>query len=522
MYCGKYILGTILAASGVMAWPTGTMAESAQRPNIIVILADDMGYSDLGCTGSEIHTPTLDRMAKEGVLFTHCYNASRCCPSRAALLTGQYQWDAGIGHMDTTKSRLTEYQGFLNDETATIGELLGQNGYQTFMAGKGHVGSTKREMWPDHHGFKNFYGTPDGGGLYFYPSKFYDRPVYHNGKKIEPPSSWYSTDGFTDATIDYIRDRKKGQPFFVYLAYIAPHFPLQAKKEDIDKYRDTYKAGYDVIRKARITRQKQSGIFARNATASRPVYSDWDSVKDKDEEALKMAVYAAQIDCLDQNIGKLMAALKDEGLIDNTLVMFMSDNGGCSSQFNKTPEAVIGSRNCNAAYGIWYNISNTPYRMAKTQEHEGGVMTPLIMHWPAGIRQPGRMFSAPVHIMDVMPTCLDLAGAAYPDEYKSRPLDPLDGESLLPLLRAGEEDPDRLICWEHQGNRAVRKGDWKLVALRKTPWELYDLSKDPCEENDLIDTYPEKASELKDLYKDWADEHGVQPWPLKKTRHNET
>lgn len=485
-----------------------------ERPNIIVILADDMGYSDLGCTGAEIETPNLDAMAEQGLLFTHCYNTSRCCPTRASLLTGQYQWDAGLGHMDTIRSILPEYQQHLSDDTATIAELLRPLGYQTFMAGKWHVGG-EREHWPDRRGFDQFYGSPMGGGIYFYPSKHYDRPLFHNGDRVEPDSNWYSTDGFTDYSIDFIQNRRgKDRPFFIYLAYIAPHYPLQAKQADIKKYRDTYKVGYDAIRKARIEKQKRLGIIAEDAPPSRAVYPEWESLRNKDDEALKMAVYAAQVDCMDQNIGRLMATLREEGIADNTVVLFMSDNGGCSSGFNKTPSVPIGSRDSNAAYGMWYNVSNTPYRMAKAQEHEGGVTTPMVMHWPNGISQPGSIIDEPLHVMDIMPTCLELAGGVYPDTLNSKTLDPLDGRSFLPLANGAKQNDSRVFYWEHQGNRAVRRGDWKLVALHRKPWELYDLSSDPYEQADLATERPGIVSDLSNLYERWAEEHGVKPWPL--------
>jgi len=491
--------------------------KAVEKPNIIIILADDMGYSDLGCTGSEIETPNLDRMAKNGVLFTDFYNTSRCCPSRASLLTGQYQWDAGMGAMDDTHSEYPEYQGYLNDKSVTIAEVLKQNGYQTFMAGKWHLGSKERHMWPDKHGFDQFYGTPQGGGIYFYPSKFYDRPVYWNGILVEPDTTWYSTDAFTDYCINYIKnDKKKGKPFFIYLAYIAPHFPLQAKKGDIDKYLETYKVGYDMIRKARFEKQKRLGIVSEDIPSSDPVYPEWESIVNKEEEVRKMAVYAAMVDCMDQNIGRLMNVLEAKSLANNTIVLFLSDNGACKAAWNKTPAAKIGSRNCNAAYGIWYNVSNTPYRMHKCLEHEGGIITPLIMYWPEGIKNKGFVTHQPAHINDIMPTCLELAGATYPKKYNGEILDPLDGQSLLPLIDGNEQDKNRQLYWEHEGNRAIRIGNWKLVAINKTRWELYNLAVDPYELNNLIGQESEKASELLAKYKEWAKKHGVRSWPLKK------
>ena len=491
------------------------ISQVTNQPNIIIILADDMGYSDIGCTGSEIETPNLDKMANEGVLFTNFYNTSRCCPSRTSLLTGQYQWDAGMGCMDYTKSDYPEYQGYLNRKSATIAEMLKTANYQTFMAGKWHVGSKERYMWPDGRGFDQFYGVPKGGGIYFYPSKFYERPVFWNGEQVYPDSTWYSTDAFTDYSINYIKEkREKDKPFFMYLAYIAPHFPLQAKKEDIEKYKDTYKVGYDVIRKARFKKQQEMGLFPKNIKMSEPDYPEWDSVKNKDDESLKMAVYAAMVDCMDQNIGRLMQSLEDEGIEDNTIVFFLSDNGAAQTDWNKTPDAKIGTRNSNAAYGIWYNVSNTPYRMHKSQEHEGGIITPLIVHWPAGIKSKGTKISEIAHITDLMPTCLELAGAKYPAKYKGKALDPLDGKSILPLLNGKLQDKNRLYFWEHMGNKAVRKGNWKLVALYHGDWELYNLENDPFETNNLINNQPEKAKALLGEYEKWAKKHGVQPWPL--------
>jgi arylsulfatase len=480
-----------------------------------------MGYSDLGCTGSEIETPNLDKIASDGVLFTNFYNASRCCPTRASLLTGQYQWDAGMGHMDYTKSDLPEYQGYINNQSVTIAELLKQEGYQTFMSGKWHVGHKMREWWPDYRGFDQFYGTPAGGGIYFYPSEFYDRPVYHNGEQVFPDSTWYSTDAFTDYSIDFIKNRRDdNKPFFMYLAYVAPHFPLQAKKKDIDKYRETYKLGYDVIRKARFEKQKELELISRDLPASDPVYPEWETLeeKEREKEALEMAVYAAMVDCLDQNIGKLMNSLKEEKIEENTIVMFLSDNGACQTAWNKTPEAELGTRNSNAGYGIWYNVSNTPYRMRKSQEHEGGIITPMIMHWPAGLEEKGTFIREHTHITDIMPTCLELANAEYPKTYMGLDLNELDGSTFLPLLLGKEQNDERAFFWEHEGNTAVRVGEWKFVSLHRKDWELYNLSEDPYELNNLIDEYPGKADQLRQKYENWAKEHGVKNWPLNNNK----
>lgn len=485
---------------------------STSQPNIIIVLVDDMGYSDLGCTGSEIDTPHLDALARNGALFTHCYNTSRCCPSRAALLTGQYQWDAGIGHMISSRSKLPEYSAYLSEKTPIIPELLREEGYQTFMTGKWHLGDD-RERWPDKRGFEQFYGTPNGGGLYFYPSKFYKRPIYHNGELVTPDENWYSTDGFTDAAIEMIEERETDRPFFLYLAYIAPHFPLQARDEDIAKYQGRYDAGYDAIRDARFAKQKELGIVSTDQSLPKPTYLKWETIKDPETESLKMEVYAAQVDRIDQNIGRLISTLQEQEIAENTVFMFLSDNGATSESFNRTPNAKIGTRDSNAAYGNWYQVSNTPYRFGKKQEHEGGIITPLVVHWPAGIADPGMTISEPLHLMDIMPACLDLGETTYPIEQVS---DPFDGQSFLPLLKGQPQDPQRIFHWEHQGNRAIRHGNWKLVALHKKPWELYNLADDPYEQRNLAKAQPEKAEILTKRYQEWADKHGVQPWPLRK------
>lgn len=476
-----------------------------------------MGYSDLGCTGSEIETPNLDRMAREGTLFTHFYNTSRCCPSRTSLLTGQYQWDAGMGHMDTSQSSFPEYQGFINDQSVTIAEVLRDHGYQTFMSGKWHVGSRERTMWPDFRGFDQFYGVPNGGGIYFYPSKYWDRPVFWNGEQVYPDDTWYSTDAFTEYAIDYIRNKRDtDKPFFMYMAYVAPHFPLMAKSEDIQKYRDKYQVGYEAIRKGRFEKQKAIGLFPDHLEMSKAVHPDWEEVEDKDQEAIEMAVYAAMVDCMDQNIGLLIDTLREEGIAENTIVMFLSDNGACETDYNKTPDVEVGGRDSNVAYGIWNNVSNTPYRMYKAREHEGGIITPMVVSWPAGLRHPGKRISDTAHINDLMPTCLELAGVNYPDSYKGVALNPLDGESILPLLRGERRTEVPVYYWEHEGNRAVRKGDWKLVALHKGDWELYNLKSDPFELDNQTASHPDIVSDLRALYQTWADKHGVQPWPLER------
>lgn len=332
----------------------------AGRPNIIILFADDMGYSDLGCMGSEIRTPNLDRLAREGVLMTHFYTTSRCCPSRASLMTGQYAHRVGMGHMNYDW-KLPSYRGFLTNGAVTIPEVLRTAGYRTMMIGKWHIGD-ERPNWPIDRGFKRFYGIPAGGGVYFWPPVGLERPVYLDEKRVEPGPGWYSTDAFTDYAIQFVKEAKRDEkPFFLYSAYIAPHYPLQAWPEDIARYAGKYDAGHEAVRQARFTKQQALGVLPSNTELSPPDFSGWQTVDAPAYEARLMEVYAAMVDRLDQNVGRLVSALESEGLMDNTVIFFLSDNGGCPAGLNNTPEKKVGSPESFAAYGkAWANVSNTP------------------------------------------------------------------------------------------------------------------------------------------------------------------
>jgi arylsulfatase len=489
-------------------------ASANKPPNIIILFADDMGYSDLGCMGSEIHTPALDRMAREGVLMTHFYTTSRCCPSRASLMTGQYSHRVGMGHMNSDWD-LPGYRGFLTNGAVTIPEVLQVNGYRTIMTGKWHIGD-ERPNWPIDRGFERFYGIPAGGGVYFWPPVGLERPVYRNELQVTPDADWYSTDAFTTEAIEFIKEAKEqDKPFFLYTAYIAPHFPLQAWPEDIARYEGVYEQGYEPIRAARFNKQQRDGVLPADARLSEAEYPSWADVADQAEEARRMQVYAAMIDRLDQNVKRLMDFLETSGLAENTIVFFLSDNGGCPEVRNSTPGEETGSPQSFAAYGkAWANVSNTPYRKYKSMEHEGGLLTPLIAYWPAGLAKKGLITHEPAHIMDFMATCLDVAGIPYPDSLNEQPTLPKVGNSFLPQLQGQSASPDRLLFWEHEGNKAVRQENWKLVKQDKGDWELYDLSKDPTELHDLSVEYPERAQALSAAYDKWALEQGVQEWPV--------
>lgn len=486
------------------------------RPNMIIILADDMGYSDLGCTGSEIHTPNLDKLAESGVLFTNCYNTSRCCPTRASLLTGLYQHQAGYGHMDSDLGS-PAYQGRFREGVVTVAELLKQEDYRNIMIGKWHLGH-EQEYAPLERGFDRMYGIPKGGGVYFYPCIGRDRQVFLNDTQVHPDSNWYSTDAFTDYAIEFAMEANADQkPFFMYLAYIAPHFPLQARAEDIAKYKGKYSKGYEFYRNQRFEKQKALGVIAPDTKLSPADYNDWEMVENKEEEDLKMAVYAAQVDRLDQNIGRLTDQLKAMGIYEQTVIIFMSDNGAVYTGLNETPEAEIGSRHSWAAYGkSWGNVSNTPYRKYKSMTHEGGIITPMIVHWPEEIVERGFVTHEPVHIIDVMPTLLQIAGLTYPEDFKSALFQPLPGNSFIPLLNGSKQDPKKEMYWEHQGNQAVRVGDMKLVRRHKQDWELYNLKEDPTELHNMAVEQPEKYKELQETWGRWAEDHEVRAWPVKQ------
>ena len=506
----------ILTAAGLL--PAAVLAQ--ERPNIVLILADDMGYSDLGCMGSEIDTPNLNSLAKGGVLMTNFCNASKSCPSRASLLTGLYSWRAGMGDMANTGSSYPEYQGWLNENCVTIAEVLKESGYSTYISGKWHVGS-EPEHWPDRRGFDQSFQMPNGGGVYFYPSKFpqrANRKLYRNAEEVFPEEGWYSTDGFGEVAVEYInRPENKEKPFFLYVPFIAPHYPLQAKPEDIAKYQGVYDSGYAAIREARFRRQKELGILDSDFPLSEPTHPEWSEVEDKERQASRMAVYAAQIDCIDQNVGRIVDALKENGYYENTVIIFLSDNGAVMHHFDKTPDVPYGSEYCWASIGKWQNVANTPFREGKGREYEGGIKTPLIFHWPAGLKKTGFMVRDYAHITDIMPTCIELSGAKYPKEYKGHKILSADGYSLMPLVRGRHVRQNRVLFFDHEGWSGMRQGRWKINRrIKSTEWELYDLKNDPYENVNLAEKYPRKLKRLSAKWEKMAKEMGVRPWPLDK------
>ncbi|MHC4742560.1 MAG: sulfatase-like hydrolase/transferase [Planctomycetota bacterium] len=519
------------AAPGCSAARQTVSGNQPRRPNIIVIMCDDMGFSDIGCYGSEIKTPNLDKLAANGLRFTQFYNTARCCPTRASLLTGLYSHQAGVGHM-TSNYEKPGYIGRLNKKCVTIAEALKPAGYRTFVTGKWHVGAKEKAWWPLQRGFDRFYGVPEGGGFYFSPtagrSIVLDNEVIHTKDGTPVPEGWHSTDAWTDYGIEFVEQAvRKKEPFFWYLAHNAPHWPLQATDEDIAKYKGKYLEGWDKLRAERHKRMIKMGIVKKNwpLTPRDKQAPPWDELDDDEKKKmdLKMAIYAAQIDRVDQNIGKLVAKLKELGIFDDTLILFLADNGGCAEGgkfgFDRRKEKRIGTAESHSSYGLaWANASDTPFRRYKHWVHEGGTATPLIAHWPAVIKQRGKLTHQPGHVIDIMATCCDIAGAAYPERYQGARITPLEGKSLLPIFQGKERAGHDAIFWEHEGNRAVRRGKWKLVSKHPGRWELYDLEADRTELNNLARTNTKKAEELKKLYRAWAKRANVLPWPVKRPK----
>ena len=482
-----------------------------KRPNIVLIMADDMGFSDLGCYGSQIATPNLDRLAQGGVRFTQFYNTARCCPTRASLLTGLYNHQTGVGHMVDDRGA-PSYRGYLNDRCVTIAEALRPAGYHTLMSGKWHVGEN-RPHWPTDRGFERYFGLISGGSNYFRLDP--ERKMAIDDQPYTPkPEGFYMTDAIAENAAKFIKEYSgRSDPFFLYVAFTAPHWPLHALPEDIAKYRGRYLAGWDALRKARHARMIEMGIVNKRwpLTPRDSQAPAWEEVQDKEARDLKMAVYAAQIDRLDQNVGKLLGKLREIGAEQNTLIMFLADNGGCAEEVNRgQPGVPPGGADSFMSYGLpWANASNTPFRLYKHWVHEGGIATPFIAHWPAVIRQGNTITHQAGHIIDVMATCLEVAGAQYP---KTLQITPLEGKSLLPILRGQRRQGHQAIFWEHEGNRAARQGNWKLVSKHPGGWELYDLEADRTELNNLAGKHPERVRQLAALYEGWAQRCGVVPW----------
>ena len=570
----KFLIFAVLGMCvSILAYSNLALADETAKPNIIVIMADDMGFSDLGCYGGEIDTPNLDGLAAGGLRYSQFYNTARCCPTRASLLTGLYPHQARVGHMMADKD-LPGYQGDLGKNCVTIAEVLNSAGYSTYMSGKWHVTKTinpkseeQKHNWPRQRGFDRFFGTIHGAGSLWDPNTLTRGNTYvtpENDPEYQPDGDWYYTDAISDNAANYVRQHKSDAPFFMYVAYTAPHWPMHAREKDIAKYKGKYDDGFGAIRKARYEKLKEIGLI-KDEWALSDQAMDWEKVKHKQWEARNMEVFAAMIDSLDQGVGRIIDELKTQKKFDNTLILFLQDNGGCAEGGNwlgrgeggedradkaslaplgknglqtkmipdqtrdgfpvrKGTNVMAGPADTYIGYGRgWANVSNTPFREYKHWVHEGGISSPLIAHWPKGLKRKNEIEHQPSHLIDIMATCVSVSGATYPLDHGGTKVTPMQGKSLVPTFTGGALARDA-IYFEHEGNRAVRTGKWKLVA--KGPggkWELFDMEADRTETNDLARQYPEKVKELSEQWTNWASESLVTPWPWKnkKTKKSE-
>ena len=537
-----------------------------KQPNIIVILTDDMGYSDIGSYGSEIKTPNIDRLANNGLRFTQFYNTARCSPSRASLITGLYPHQAGMGHLSTENFPEPGFVDDLSKHAITMAEVLQLNGYATYMVGKWHISknlkaSGDQSNWPMQRGFQRFFGTLNGSG------SFYDPGTLMSGNRfIVPSKNFYYTNAISDTAVKFINEHDSKKPFFFYVSYTSAHWPLHAPEKEIKKYDGVYDKGWDVIRQQRFNKLKKLGIIDNKCvlTEKEVTVPEWKNAPLKNWQIRKMQVYAAMIDIMDQGIGRIITSLEQKGELDNTIIFYMHDNGGCAEPLDSdkpsipmteeqkkgkffAPDSVFldrkqeynregkfvrsgmgvmpGASDTWVTYGIeWANVSNTPYRLYKHWVHEGGIASPLIIHWPKGITQKGQLSRQPSHLIDIMATCLDITGVAYPTQFNGNNIIPKEGKSLVPAFSNNQIDRD-FIFWEHEGNRALRVGDWKLVsktiknksfvAADENAWELYDMINDPSETKNIATANPAKVKELSSIWEKQAKRTYALPWPWK-------
>ena len=524
---------------------TGCSQSKSRRPNIVLIMADDMGFSDAGCYGGEIHTPNLDKLAANGLRFTQFYNCARCCPTRASLMTGQYPHKVGLAQNGQSLTR----------NGITIAEALKEVGYNTAMTGKWHLSFTPtlkdkalHQKWLDHQydpgrpfapldtypvnrGFDKHYGIIWGVINFFDPFSLVD------GTEVveKVPEDFYFTDAITAQSVDYIRQMSQSEkPFFLYVAHCAPHWPLHARPEDIKKYKDTYTEGWEKLRRDRYRRMTKMGLFKKENTPLPPIQDrgkKWDALPEEEKtfQAAKMSVHAAMVDRVDQGIGEIVKTLEQAGQLDNTIIFFLADNGASPEvpsrpgydRSAQTREGRTirykglyepGSETTYTGIGpAWASASNTPFRYWKKESYEGGCHTPLIVHWPDGLKTKlGSITEEVGHAIDIMPTCLELAGVPYPAKYRDHALTSLDGQSLAPLLAGGTRKGHDTLFFEHMGGRAVRKSNWKLVALKDESWRLYDLAEDRTETKDLAAKFPERVQSLSRVWEQWAKEIGLK------------
>ncbi len=541
--------------------------ETSTPPNILLIMGDDMGYSDLGCYGGEIRTPRLDQLAANGLRFTQFYNSARCCPTRASLLTGLYPQQAGVGHMVNDRGT-PAFKGDLSFNAVTIAEALKGAGYATYLSGKWHVtpyviDNPDKHNWPLQRGFDKFFGMISGAGSLYDP-----RSLTKDNEYVAPRKGFYSTTDFTDYAIQFINDHPSEKPFFLYLSYMAAHWPMHAPADAIAKYKGHYDQGWDQMRNARFENMKKMGLANADweLTPRDSFVQAWsEDIPDKDWELANMETYAAMTTLMDEGIGQVVDALRAKGLLENTIIFFLQDNGACAEELDwvdmpdekdivpiQTAElqtAMVppitrngkivklmkdgwpGPPEGYTAYGLnWANASNAPFREYKHWVHEGGISTPLIVHWPAKIKEGGALRSEPTHLIDIMSTCIDVSGGTYPTTYNKHNIQPMEGKSLVPVFD-NQSLKREAIYWEHEGNRAIRMGKWKLISkaskqhsflwdktndLALENWELFDMEKDRTEMQDMAADHPELVKKMAAMWLVWGKRTGIVPRPYKE------
>jgi arylsulfatase A-like enzyme len=512
------------------------------RPNILIILADDLGYTDLGVYGGEIKTPNLDNLAQDGFLLTNFYSAPSCSPARAMMLTGTDNHLAGVGTMngswDTNQLGKRGYEAHLNKDVVTVSSLLQDSGYHTYLTGKWHLGYTP-DLQPQSRGFEKSFILLQGGASHFNDLRGLVRGVnseyLEDGKAVELPEDFYSSNHYTDKMIDYIEEgRKDARPFFGYLSYTAPHWPLHALDEDIDLYKGRYDQGYEHIRQNRIEKLKDLGIINKNTIASMaPPYIDkWDDLTPDQKKiaARKMEIFAAMVENMDRNIGRMITYLKETNQYENTFIFFMSDNGAEGNDIeylsdNKVwiPEAFdngydnMGKENSYIYYGAeWAHVGSGPFRDFKTFVSEGGIKVPTIIRY-GDLSYKNHIDHEVMTVKDITPTILELANVTHPGtKYKGRDVYPVTGRSLLPHFKDINKvvyQPTDIIGWQLFGRQAIRQGNWKMVTqappIGTGDWQLYNLEDDPTEINDLASHHPEKIVELTKLWEDYKSANNI-------------
>ncbi len=535
-----------------------------KKPNILLILADDMGFSDLGCYGSKIETPNLDSLAEEGWRFSQFYTCAKCSPSRATLLTGLYPHQAGMGLLahspgvEAMKETMEEppdgYIGDLRENCVTIAEILKEHGYGTYISGKWHLSNSVHEQdetWPQNRGFDRHYGNMSGATSYFYPqTMFFDGDNVKEAAKEDP--DFYYTDKISQRACEFIKSHRKKDkeenqehPFFLYVSYTCPHWPLHAREEDIEKYKGKFDEGWDKLREKRLENLRNMGLMNPEWELSTKGVREppWDMVVGGDEEYEKwllrrMEVYAAMIDRMDQGIGTVISKLKEEGLYEDTIILFLSDNGGCSEEigdqskkwisegvaprtcregseihFGNNDSIMPGPESTWQSYGLpWANLSNSPFRGYKSQIYEGGISSPLIIKWKEGFEKAKGISHQQCHLIDIVPTLLDIVGIKAPKEYQGKEMQEMEGTSFAEIFKGKESILNKVLGWEHQGSEGIRENKWKLVKVFKRPWELYDMEQDRTETNDLIRKQKERALKMEKMYHNWAKRCNVLPY----------